>query len=441
MTVPSEHFSGTGSVAELRKGFVKSGIVMFVAVDSSGSIVYAEGSEGVVGFTPSQLVSTQALDYLHPDDRVRGAVLFAWRDESGRPIRGVTAFRVLTASGDHIDVEIRAGSTSDGVRDYVGLYLQRPDESTVVERVLTYALSKGTLAESLATVINAFNASQHGTHVAICWPERGAFDFVSTGLPARLAGADPDTPPWAACRQSGQREQGGLDDLDEETRALAVDAGVAEYWVEAVPFSPVDPPATITVWTTGGVRTPDLHRRGMRSARTYSELILRWSARNHMLEDLANRDTLTGLFNRRVFFERLAGAGPGAILYCDLDHFKPINDELGHSAGDSVLKVAARRISGCVRGNDVVARLGGDEFAVLCEGAGLEEASEIAYRILSAVSEPIALEGQQVSVGVTIGLALGVSALSGDTVERADRALREGKAAGRAMVRVAGGSL
>ncbi|HEV2360528.1 MAG TPA: GGDEF domain-containing protein, partial [Acidimicrobiales bacterium] len=152
----------------------------------------------------------------------------------------------------------------------------------------------------------------------------------------------------------------------------------------------------------------------------------------------ANKDALTGLVNRRVFFEEINSIRhSGAVLYCDLDHFKPINDELGHATGDRVLQIIASRILACVRSADLVGRLGGDEFAVLCERATRESAKVVAERIRAAISAPIELDGRMLSVGVTIGIAHSDEALTADSVEDADRALRAGKAEGRLAIREA----
>jgi cyclic di-GMP phosphodiesterase Gmr len=125
------------------------------------------------------------------------------------------------------------------------------------------------------------------------------------------------------------------------------------------------------------------------------------------------------------------------VLYCDLDRFKPINDEFGHAAGDELLRMAALRLEGCVRESDVVARLGGDEFAVLCVGAGPEEATEVAERIRVALLLPFAIEAGEVTIGVSIGVAVGADGLDEELLSRADAALGEAKASGRANVKVA----
>lgn len=133
------------------------------------------------------------------------------------------------------------------------------------------------------------------------------------------------------------------------------------------------------------------------------------------LERLAHYDALTGVPNRILLFDRLAQAlarakrdqGLLAVCYLDLDGFKPINDRFGHSVGDRVLVEVTRRIRETVREDDTVARLGGDEFVVLL--VGLEAAEECVgslQRVLERVGEPIAIDGQALSLSVSIGVAL-----------------------------------
>ena len=158
----------------------------------------------------------------------------------------------------------------------------------------------------------------------------------------------------------------------------------------------------------------------------------------------ANYDLLTGLPNRMLALDRLKLALAQArrentlvgIMFLDLDNFKHINDTLGHDAGDNLLIEAARRISSCLRGTSTVARLGGDEFLVILPGlTGAEASSQVAERILKTFSTPYSLNGQEVFVTTSIGIAIFPrdSDNSGTLLQHADaamyRAKHEGKSA------------
>ena len=156
------------------------------------------------------------------------------------------------------------------------------------------------------------------------------------------------------------------------------------------------------------------------------------------LSRLAHLDTLTGLGNRAALHLRLGemidGRTAGALLVVDLDGFKFVNDTLGHSAGDRVLREVASRIVACSRPDDVIARLGGDEFAVLLpEALDQAEAADISARIIADVSRPVAIDGQLINVGASIGIAL--HPMHGGTAEElfsnADLALYQAKGEGR----------
>jgi len=99
-----------------------------------------------------------------------------------------------------------------------------------------------------------------------------------------------------------------------------------------------------------------------------------------------------------------AGGKGLAVLFCDLDGFKSINDRFGHNAGDTVLIEVARRLSGIVRDGDTVARLGGDEFVVLADGLGPEDAEDLAVRLRNAILPPIRIDGRAVHVGASFGI-------------------------------------
>ncbi|MDP9199485.1 MAG: EAL domain-containing protein, partial [Pseudomonadota bacterium] len=128
---------------------------------------------------------------------------------------------------------------------------------------------------------------------------------------------------------------------------------------------------------------------------------------------LARTDSLTGLANRGTFIERLRqtfastkrGGNPFAIMYLDLDHFKAVNDTLGHQAGDALLREVGVRLKACTRENDIVARLGGDEFAVLqADMSEPANAGTLAAAILASLTRPYLIEGNELHVTVSIGV-------------------------------------
>jgi diguanylate cyclase (GGDEF)-like protein/PAS domain S-box-containing protein len=156
----------------------------------------------------------------------------------------------------------------------------------------------------------------------------------------------------------------------------------------------------------------------------------------------ANFDTLTGLPNREFLHERLeqllAAASPLqqplSLMLVDLDHFKEVNDTLGHNKGDQLLIEAARRIRACVRDSDVVARMGGDEFTIILPRLGQPQRVErIAQQVLGQLAEPFVLDGERVYLSASIGItryphdALNIE----DLLKAVDQALYVAKGAGR----------
>jgi diguanylate cyclase len=152
---------------------------------------------------------------------------------------------------------------------------------------------------------------------------------------------------------------------------------------------------------------------------------------------LAHHDDLTGLANRArlraALEDALASGVPPALVVLDLDGFKNVNDSLGHQAGDAVLVAVSRRLERVVRGDDTVARLGGDEFAVL-PGSGAD-AEVLAERLREAASGTYLVQGTEVTLGASAGVAAGGSAAGPDEILRnADLALYRAKRAGRGRV-------
>ena len=162
---------------------------------------------------------------------------------------------------------------------------------------------------------------------------------------------------------------------------------------------------------------------------------------------LARFDPLTGLLNRSAWQDHAQDVlrhavrhdDRCAVLFLDLDHFKTVNDSLGHAAGDRLLAQVACRLSGCVREEDLVARLGGDEFVILLSRlAHTEEPARVAERVLEALARPLQIDGQPLHLGASVGIAL-YPADGGEIdtlLKHADTAMYEAKESGRNAYRI-----
>ncbi len=181
-----------------------------------------------------------------------------------------------------------------------------------------------------------------------------------------------------------------------------------------------------------------------RVAQEFNRMIARIEVSETALADLARVDELTQLYNRRAFDEALLrvhsnfmrGAGAGALLTLDIDHFKRINDTHGHAAGDAVLRAFAATVRRSIRVSDQLYRIGGEEFAIVLAQADIDTAMDLANRIRDNVAaEPIAYRDTTISITVSIGVARFTEALGpGETLEAADAALYRAKTGGRNQV-------
>ena len=223
-------------------------------------------------------------------------------------------------------------------------------------------------------------------------------------------------------------------------------SGTAVAWFKWMPEQPgremlADTiPALLAVLAAAGVVIAFLLRRLQRSS---AELEEARAAAHHR----ALHDPLTGLANRSLFQERLTqaleglsrGGDPIALLALDLDRFKQVNDTLGHEAGDQLLRLVSERLRALLRDTDTLARLGGDEFIILQTALRtVAEARALSERIIARISEPYPLAGQEVRIGVSIGVAIARDAGRDglDLPARADFALYQAKEAGRNQVKL-----
>lgn len=197
-------------------------------------------------------------------------------------------------------------------------------------------------------------------------------------------------------------------------------------------------------------RTAELEQA---NARLRDELAERQRAQARLAEQaeqirhLAFHDGLTGLANRALLYDRLAHAlavserqgSPVGLMFLDLDHFKPINDTLGHAAGDALLQAVAQRLSGLIREGDTAARIGGDEFVLVFENLSRpEDLATLAQRLLDALAKPVRLGPHSVGqTGGSIGIACAPrdGRSVDDLMRHADLAMYAAKSSGRQQFR------
>ncbi len=180
----------------------------------------------------------------------------------------------------------------------------------------------------------------------------------------------------------------------------------------------------------------------IKTARTLEKSLEETNRAREEISNIAFRDTLTGLWNRRALIEQLTAAPVGrrdgrgdgfALFFLGLDRFKAINETLGHRVGDELLRVAARRIRRAARAGDYVARLGGDEFAIIAKDIPHEDQAQLlAQRLLTCIANPFKIDGHTISITASIGAVLSRDrgGSRGQLHKLADLAMHEAKAAG-----------
>jgi diguanylate cyclase (GGDEF)-like protein/PAS domain S-box-containing protein len=170
------------------------------------------------------------------------------------------------------------------------------------------------------------------------------------------------------------------------------------------------------------------------------------TGRKQMEQELAHQalhDSLTDLPNRALLTDRLVHGLAGSrrrgsrlgVMFLDVDHFKVVNDSLGHASGDDLLRRAAARIAGAIRDGDTVARFGGDEFVVVCDDVSARQTQQIAERVLEALSQPCQIGDQEVNVTASVGIAIAGKDSTPETLLRdSDAAMYRAKERGRGRI-------
>jgi diguanylate cyclase (GGDEF)-like protein/PAS domain S-box-containing protein len=358
----------------------------------------------------------------YPRGGVGQAVDLVCRDGTTTPCNVIAATKSQTGLPYHLVFARRAGYelALDNALEAIACHAE-------VDVVMVHLVA--TLQQSIPRCVVAVGDGWQGERFAVA-----AGDGVDLLVP------DPGSP-WARALATGEdvlvRD---LTELPPRLAGVARRRGLASCWVHPVTVPGDDlPTSALIMWRPyDGIPTPFTWSAVHRTGRLL-RLMLQWDRSHRALAFAATHDTLTGLANRSAFVQRLddiakLAEGEAAVLFVDLDRFKPVNDRLGHLAGDRVLQAMAERLAGVLRPGDLVARIGGDEFAVLCERlADTEDVGAVAERLIEAVATPVPLDGgHEVTLTASIGVAeLGHAEDSEQVLARADLAMREAKALGR----------
>ena len=398
-------------------------VIIWCDLDSTRRYV-SPAAKRVLGYDPEELIGTKPIAFTHPDDADPYSLLLEDLSHC-RVEHGTSRQRYRRKDGAWLWVEVSLSLTRDPNGQVTGYVASIRD------------ISARKAAE------DALRFSQEQLALALDSGSDGLFDLdVATGE-FRHSG------PWLSIvgYDEGDVEPtigawGALTHPDDVAR---FDVSLSEHLKGSSPKFECEyrirKKSGDYVWTLarGKVVARDFKGRATRMVGTHLDITGRKQA-EQLIAHMAHHDALTGLPNRTLFRERLDQAlistneGTFGVLACDLDGFKAVNDTLGHSSGDQLLRIVAERLQSIVRAGDTVARLGGDEFAIILKSLdGDQAACSAAQRLIHALQNPIQIEGHAISIGMSIGIAIGLR--DGQTAEHlfrnADIALYQAKAEGR----------
>ncbi len=435
-----------------------------VVLDVRGGITYASPAFWrMLGHRHQTRIGQSLFDLVHADDvqslRTRFGEHLAGAGEAGC---SSLEFRCLAADGTWRHLEALASNLLDEpavggvVLDTRDLTERKRAERLLAgrARVLGLIARDAPLIETLSALARLIEAEAEGARCAVLLLDddgetltvAAAPSLVDAGLheaDGLVMGPQAGSSGTAAHRQAPVLVTDvASDPLWAQSRQAALARGLRAAW--AMPIMAAESGqvlGTVTVYFDLPRSAVPSDMRLLEAAADLAETAIERGRAQARLAHQAAHDDLTGLPSRLVFLDRAAHALDrtrrnrlwAAVLFCDLDRFKGINDSLGHDAGDTVLRELARRLQEVVRPGDTVARFGGDEFTILCESIVDEaHALAIAERVGRVAATPFALGDAEVLVTMSVGIALG----SGDRtrpealIENADAAMYRAKARG-----------
>ena len=401
-------------------------------VEHSNDAIFSQALDGIVlswneaatrifGFDAEDIVGNP-VSAMTPADRLHEDHFILAQARQGSSVEHFETVRVRS-DGRVIDVSLTASPTRDAEGTVVSMAVIARDITERKRSISSLAAQSkvlGMVAEGkpLGDILDAVSRIVEG-------------DSLETTCVVSLR--DPDT---------GEVQHSG------PTRFGSDDAGEHGSW--SVPVRGERDTRELGVLTVHqaqrAVPTPGEMARAELAARLVAIAVERTQAEGRLVHQ-ALHDALTQLPNRVLLMDRLAGAVARAarggssigVLYLDLDRFKVVNDSLGHAAGDALLQEVAARLKRLVRPGDTIARLGGDEFAVLCEELeDVQVVTEVAERIERALRTPFCINGGEVHVSTSIGIAIAsdASTTPESLLRDADAAMYQAKDRGRSRYEV-----
>ena len=431
---------------EFYKAIVDSAANPYVVIDDELVLRYASPSiEILLGWAPDDWIGQNIAELLSPESL---QLAVAGLDEIGvassdpqwvgSPLR-----LFLTASdGNSIPVDVYA---LEAERTGVGgtlVQLVRAGASQTMSDAVDTILEGRDLDKALSLLTSLVEHDISGTAAILAsgWDGNRFAQVAGRDRLLFLSALDPlDSAAIADVLASGHRVADVFEGFSPGARAAAQRRGFHACWCAPVFSEPDDDPtAALFIWRAEPGPPGVIFRDAILRAVSLARLALRWMGHQQVLTWSASHDQLTGLTNRTEFQNRLdSSAGRSrAVLFCDLDDFKPVNDDLGHRAGDRVLHAVAARMRR-VCSDCVVARIGGDEFAILlCPAETPEDALGLAANLQRMLEDPISVDSTNTRVGVTIGVAFDPTGCtdSDRLMDHADRLLRQGKSQGKNRV-------
>jgi diguanylate cyclase (GGDEF)-like protein/PAS domain S-box-containing protein len=436
-----------------------------VFADSSLVVRYwSRGAQRLYGYTPEEAIGRELFELMVPEESRSEALELERIAREGRPVEG--ELDVRDKQGRIIPVSFRVrpfpegdevgpgrGIISIGVdisarREVEALARRRFEGQQEIVSLGRLALRGGSLEELFDHAVGVASrvlSSDCAELVEGSLGSPGSIVRAAVGWPdrrvgAHIAGEGRSGPGYVV--RSGEPVL--IEDWEQERRLVPSSELLARGVRSTAGVLVGDPGSPFGVlavhYTEPGAAPPDCLPFLDALANVLADAIRSRNLQEQIRHDSLH-DQLTGLPNRTLFLDRvghaLARSGrhpqPLAVFFVDLDHFKLVNDSLGHEAGDELLRLVGPRFESAIRPSDTLARLGGDEFAVLCEQLPSEaSAIRIANQLMSALEEPVVLNGHGHSVSASIGIALATTGSSAsDLLRDSDAAMYRAKAHGR----------